>query len=324
MLMPNRHGDGGESPMYGFQGQENDDEIRGKGNSVNYKYRMADVRIGRFFATDPLEKTYVWNSPYAFSENSTIAYVELEGLEKAENAYTQWARGAISGYAKDRAEFKKSGLSSTDYSKVKKAQEANAAMKQGGMATYGNAYILNAYSNGRQYVTPGDVDEVNAKSAEVIMLLVPWGRAFKLLKFIPYASKGAKAYQWTANTLGKIGEKTVQGLYGGAKKTFTTLTGKTRFVDIFSKGVAYESKVGYKSATEFIKKQFAKDLELLAEGGEVKEVIWTFMKSPKTGQVGASKPLLKMFEDAQKAGFNIKSEIVDVSKKAIKEVQKAQ
>ena len=34
---------------YGFQGQERDDEIKGKGNSVNYTYRMHDTRLGRFF-----------------------------------------------------------------------------------------------------------------------------------------------------------------------------------------------------------------------------------------------------------------------------------
>ncbi len=66
---------------YGFQGQEMDDEIKGKGNSVNYKYRMHDPRVGRFFAVDPLAKDYPWNSVYAFSENRVIDGVELEGLE---------------------------------------------------------------------------------------------------------------------------------------------------------------------------------------------------------------------------------------------------
>ncbi|WP_338390349.1 polymorphic toxin type 47 domain-containing protein [Aureibacter tunicatorum] len=48
---------------------------------MNYKYRMHDPRIGRFFAVDPLTKDYPWNSPYAFSENRVIDGVELEGLE---------------------------------------------------------------------------------------------------------------------------------------------------------------------------------------------------------------------------------------------------
>ena len=67
---------------YGFQGQEKDDEIKGSsGSSVNYKYRMHDPRIGRFFSRDPLEAEFSWNSPYSFSENRVIDAIELEGLE---------------------------------------------------------------------------------------------------------------------------------------------------------------------------------------------------------------------------------------------------
>ena len=66
---------------YSFQAQEHDDEIKGPGNSINYKYRMHDTRLGRFFSVDPLAAKYPWNSPYAFSENRVIDGVELEGLE---------------------------------------------------------------------------------------------------------------------------------------------------------------------------------------------------------------------------------------------------
>jgi hypothetical protein len=61
-----------------------DDEVKGKGNSVNYKYRMHDPRVGRFFAVDPLASKYPHNSPYAFSENKVIHKIELEGLESAD------------------------------------------------------------------------------------------------------------------------------------------------------------------------------------------------------------------------------------------------
>jgi RHS repeat-associated protein len=71
------------SYRYGFQGQERDDEIKGSGNSVNYKYRMHDPRLGRFLSLDPLAPDYPHNSPYAFSENRVIDGVELEGLEYA-------------------------------------------------------------------------------------------------------------------------------------------------------------------------------------------------------------------------------------------------
>ncbi|WP_422106244.1 hypothetical protein [Winogradskyella sp.] len=80
MLLPKRHS-AVDGYRYGFQGQEKDDEIKGEGNSINYKYRMHDSRVGRFFAVDPLDWQYSYNSPYAFSENRVIDGYELEGLE---------------------------------------------------------------------------------------------------------------------------------------------------------------------------------------------------------------------------------------------------
>lgn len=81
MLMPNRHGSAGDQYRYGFQGQEKDDEVKGEGNSINYKYRMHDPRTGRFFAIDPLAQKYPHNSTYVFSENRVIDGIELEGAQ---------------------------------------------------------------------------------------------------------------------------------------------------------------------------------------------------------------------------------------------------
>ena len=72
----------GAGYRYSFQGQEHDDEVKGDGNSVNYKFRMHDPRVGRFFAVDPLTMDYPWNGLYAFSENCLINAVELEGLQR--------------------------------------------------------------------------------------------------------------------------------------------------------------------------------------------------------------------------------------------------
>jgi len=65
---------------YGFQGQEKDNEIKGIGNSINYKFRMHDPRIGRFFAVDPLAKKYSFQSPYAFATNNPVRLVDVDGL----------------------------------------------------------------------------------------------------------------------------------------------------------------------------------------------------------------------------------------------------
>jgi RHS repeat-associated protein len=80
MAMPDRKYNQGDY-RFGFQGQEFDNEINGEGNSVFFKYRVHDPRIGRFLSVDPLYRDYPWNSPYAFSENKVIRFIELEGLE---------------------------------------------------------------------------------------------------------------------------------------------------------------------------------------------------------------------------------------------------
>ena len=63
-----------------FQGQEHIDDLGLNWDS--FKWRNHQPDIGRFFNIDPLAEKYVYNSPYAFSENHVTTHVELEGLEK--------------------------------------------------------------------------------------------------------------------------------------------------------------------------------------------------------------------------------------------------
>ncbi len=67
--------------LYGFNGQEKDDEIKGDGNSYDFALRMHDPRLGRFLSIDPLTKHFADNSPYAFCQNRVIDGRELEGAE---------------------------------------------------------------------------------------------------------------------------------------------------------------------------------------------------------------------------------------------------
>jgi RHS repeat-associated protein len=62
MQMPGRVFAGSEEYRYGFQGQEQDGEIKGSGNSLNYKFRIHDPRIARFLSIDPLAKDNPYNS----------------------------------------------------------------------------------------------------------------------------------------------------------------------------------------------------------------------------------------------------------------------
>jgi RHS repeat-associated protein len=66
---------------YGFNGKENDNEVKGGGGQQDYGMRIYDPRLGRFLSVDPLYKSFPWNSSYAFAENRVISGIDLDGGE---------------------------------------------------------------------------------------------------------------------------------------------------------------------------------------------------------------------------------------------------
>jgi RHS repeat-associated protein len=81
MQMPGRNASTGDY-RYGFQAQETDDEITGSESHVAFTFRCYDTRVGRFLSIDPLTSDYPHYTPYSFSGNKVIAFIELEGLEE--------------------------------------------------------------------------------------------------------------------------------------------------------------------------------------------------------------------------------------------------
>jgi RHS repeat-associated protein len=79
MQMPGRKLSGGY--RYGFNGKENDNEVKGEGNQQDYGMRIYDPRLGRFLSIDPLTPKYPWYTPYQFGSNSPISNIDLDGLE---------------------------------------------------------------------------------------------------------------------------------------------------------------------------------------------------------------------------------------------------
>lgn len=75
----------GSSYRYGFNGKEFDPEgMGGGGSTYDYGFRIYNPQLGRFLSVDPLFKSFAWNSTYAYAENSPIANIDLDGLEKKE------------------------------------------------------------------------------------------------------------------------------------------------------------------------------------------------------------------------------------------------
>jgi len=80
-MMPERKYSLSNSYRYGFNGKENDSEVKGEGNWLDYGMRVEDPRLMRFFSVDPLTRKYPMLTPYQFSSNSPIANIDLDGLE---------------------------------------------------------------------------------------------------------------------------------------------------------------------------------------------------------------------------------------------------
>ena len=70
---------------YGFNGKENDNDVKGEGNQQDYGMRIYDSRLVKFLSVDPLKKDYPWYTPYQFAGNSPIRFIDLDGLEPANN-----------------------------------------------------------------------------------------------------------------------------------------------------------------------------------------------------------------------------------------------
>jgi RHS repeat-associated protein len=67
---------------YGFNGKENDNEVKGEGNQQDYGMRIYDTRLGRFLSVDPIADEYPQLTPYQFASNQPIESIDMDGLER--------------------------------------------------------------------------------------------------------------------------------------------------------------------------------------------------------------------------------------------------
>ncbi|OMP74593.1 hypothetical protein BW716_34550 [[Flexibacter] sp. ATCC 35208] len=66
---------------YGFNGKENDNEIKGEGNQQDYGMRVYYPGIGKFLSVDPLTQSYPELTPYQFASNTPIQGIDLDSEE---------------------------------------------------------------------------------------------------------------------------------------------------------------------------------------------------------------------------------------------------
>jgi RHS repeat-associated protein len=57
-MMPSRSYSATIGYRYGFNGKENDNELKDEGNEQDYGMRVYDTRLGKFLSVDPLTRDY--------------------------------------------------------------------------------------------------------------------------------------------------------------------------------------------------------------------------------------------------------------------------
>ncbi|MBS1663436.1 MAG: hypothetical protein JST68_20505 [Bacteroidetes bacterium] len=84
MIMPGRNvtAAGAGNYRYGFNGKENDNEVKGVGDQIDYGMRVYDPRVGKFLSVDPLSRNFPQLTPYQYAGNTPIKFIDLDGAER--------------------------------------------------------------------------------------------------------------------------------------------------------------------------------------------------------------------------------------------------
>ena len=101
----------GAGYRYGFNGKENDNEVKGDGNQQDYGMRVYDPRIAKFLSVDPLTQDYPFYTPYQFAGNNPIKYIDLDGGEQLDPISRYLFNNAALTIVKDPTSTKAKALS---------------------------------------------------------------------------------------------------------------------------------------------------------------------------------------------------------------------
>jgi len=99
MLLVDRNLAAGSDYKYGFNGKENDDEIAGNNNALDFGARIYDVRLGRWLSVDPV--LHYNFGPYCAMENNPISKGDPYGRDAIILIWNNYPSGgwALTGHA---------------------------------------------------------------------------------------------------------------------------------------------------------------------------------------------------------------------------------
>jgi len=194
---------------YGFQGQEKENDVIEGGFA--FKYRIHDARIGRFLSIDPLSPDYPHYTPYSFSGNKVIQYVELEGLEEAKFEL-QFAQRDAPKLGMTTAEFMKK----TNVLRKATVEGFKSAFPSGGTARFlihnyghGGGKEINLNQTQMLEIYPTYTVNNDRKTTRPVSLGLSKSEFFSVGDLMPWESKKfEKSVPVYANAAGTLGNFT--------------------------------------------------------------------------------------------------------------------
>jgi RHS repeat-associated protein len=151
---------------YGFNGKENDNEVKGAGNQIDYGMRVFDPRVGRFLSVDPLAKRYPWYSPFQYAGDKPVWKRDVDGLEEEDLDEVREERDELENEAEKEANQAKNrkSLSSSPRPQnppriswdelMKRVNEAKEGVRAGV-----SRYSRNAFESAENIFKPGKTKE---------------------------------------------------------------------------------------------------------------------------------------------------------------------
>ncbi len=86
----------GASARYGYNGKEQDNEVKGNNNSLDFGARIYDPRVSRFLSQDPMKGQFAFQSPYIYAGNSPMNSIDENGEYKKTVYYQKDDKGNFS------------------------------------------------------------------------------------------------------------------------------------------------------------------------------------------------------------------------------------
>ena len=138
-IMPGRNynAPGATDYRYGFNGKENDNDVKGEGNQQDYGERIYDPRLGKFLSVDPLTPEYPMLTPYQFASNRPLDGIDQDGLE--------WK--PVTGADGNVTDYTWSGFNA-DGSAVSGTDAGGSVVKNGSLYSYSSTSIAANPSTG--------------------------------------------------------------------------------------------------------------------------------------------------------------------------------